>query len=202
MTVIDPDGSLPVARRRLADAVAALVNPRPEWDNGTCRWVDSVYVRLRGGLSGKAGVSGGRLLPGSRLPCRANALSLLVEIDQYTARWFPDEKTTAGRLQQLASKDWRPQDCALLDGYSRRIETWLTAAAELLGQAAVVVPLPYPCPSCEESWAYRRDNGGDLVRIRVLRVSEAGAECLRCGAEWEPERFEWLARLLGCKSLV
>ncbi len=39
------------------------------------------------------------------------------------------------------------------------------------------------------------------MRVRALRVSEAGCACGACGAFWPPDRFEWLARLLGCPAL-
>lgn len=59
-----------------------------------------------------------------------------------------------------------------------------------------------PCPRCEMSFAYRRDGAGDPVRVRALRVSETGCTCLACGAFFEPERFEWLARLIGCDPVI
>jgi hypothetical protein len=45
--IVDADGALPAARRRLDDAVHALVDPVPVWDGDVCRWSDAVYVRLR-----------------------------------------------------------------------------------------------------------------------------------------------------------
>lgn len=56
-------------------------------------------------------------------------------------------------------------------------------------------------PAVRTSWAYRRGHG-EQVRVRALRVSESGCECLACGAFWAPERFEWLAKLLGCTPAV
>ncbi|MGZ4530362.1 MAG: DUF7340 domain-containing protein [Mycobacterium sp.] len=50
-------------------------------------------------------------------------------------------------------------------------------------------------------FAYHRGGFGEWVRARALRVSETGCKCLTCGAFWEPERFHWLARLLGCAAL-
>jgi hypothetical protein len=37
--------------------------------------------------------------------------------------------------------------------------------------------------------------------LAFLRVSESGCRCLACGASWGPDRFHWLARLLGCPAL-
>ncbi|MGB8503512.1 DUF7340 domain-containing protein [Mycobacterium sp.] len=77
---------------------------------------------------------------------------------------------------------------------------WALSAAELLGEQ-IRVFLQFPCPRCGESFAYRRDDMGEWVRTRTLKVSESGCKCLRCGAGWPPEKFEWLARLLGCEPL-
>lgn len=191
------DGPLPIARKRLADAVGNLVDPKPEWHAGQFQWIGSVYDRLRGNLRGRAAGSGRRLMPGSRLPCRLNALSLLCEIDQAAGDWNSEEKTTADRLKQLAARDWRPQDCEKLDEYSRRIEQWVVSASEILG-GAVRVYLPQPCPHCGTEWVYQRDrHSGETVRRRALLVTEQGAVCGKCKASWEPSQLTFLARLLG-----
>ena len=116
------DGALPLARRRLADA-----DPRsdavPVWDHGVCRWSDSLYTRLRGAMVGRtARIS--RAVAGSRLPCRVDVLTLLVDIDATVGSWEPDAKGTLERLRQLAARGFRPQDCALLDGYSAVGACW------------------------------------------------------------------------------
>jgi hypothetical protein len=53
----------------------------------------------------------------------------------------------------------------------------------------------------EARFAYHRNGDGESVRARALRVAEDGARCGACGAFWEPDRFHWLARLLGCPAL-
>ena len=40
VTVMDGDGPLPLAVRRLGDAVHTLVDPAPVWVNGACRAAD------------------------------------------------------------------------------------------------------------------------------------------------------------------
>ena len=114
--------------------------------------------------------------------------------------WEPDAKDTVERLHQLAGRGWRPQDCHLIDTYSGEIERWTVSAAELLTPELRVF-LREPCPCCGARWAVRRDSAGELVRVRVLKVSESGCRCQACGAFWSPDRFEWLARLLGCPAL-
>ena len=39
---------------------------------------------------------------------------------------------TIDRLHQLAARDWRPMDCALIAVYCDRLDTWAVTAAELL----------------------------------------------------------------------
>jgi hypothetical protein len=193
------DGPLPLARRRLNDAVHALADPVPLWADGVCRWSDSVYVRLRGALRG-APVSRTTTYRRSKPPCRFDVLALLVSIDAAVCTWEPDAKNTVERLHQLAGRGWRPQDCALIAGYCSEIERWTLSAAELLTPELRVF-LREPCPRFGERWTVRRDSAGEQVRVRALKVSEAGCKCLACGAFWGPDRFEWLARLLGCPAL-
>ena len=193
------DGPVALTRRRLDDAVHALADPLPVWDDGVCRWADAVYTRLRAALPGGKLVRG-RYVPSSRLPCRGDVLDLLIQVDVTVGSWEPHGKSTIDRLHQLAGRGWRPQDCALIDGYCDALERWTASAAELLAESPRVF-LREPCPSCGERFAYRRDSGGELVRTRALRVSESGCKCFGCGAFWAPERFEWQARLLGCEPL-
>jgi hypothetical protein len=120
-TISCTDGPLPLAKRRLGDAVHALADPQPVAINGGYRWTDSVYVGLRGALRGSKTYRTG--VQRSLLPCRIDLLNLLIEIDRTSAGWLPDDGKggTLGRLRQLAGKAWRPQDCDLLAGYSDRL---------------------------------------------------------------------------------
>ncbi len=88
-----------------------------------------------------------------------------------------------------------------MDGMCDQLERWTVAMSELVGDAAVVLLLQLPCPSCNQRYVYRRSRFEETVRSDALRVSESGAECLGCRAEWAPDQFEWLARLLGCPAL-
>lgn len=176
-----------------------MCDPVPEWIEGVCRWQDALYVRLRGALRGRT-VPTRRRVPDSRLPCRVDALTLLVEIDKAVASWESGKGDTVDRLHRLASRGFRPQDCALIDGYCDALERWALQAVELLTESPKL-PLPFPCPTCGTQWTYRRNSSGESVRQRVLRVSEHGCECLSCKAAWEPDQFHFLARLLGCEPL-
>jgi hypothetical protein len=199
-TVVDPDGPLQLSLRRFADAVHSLSDEVPVWDRGTARWSDSVYARLRGAIAART-VGRRHVLAGPRLPCRIDVLTLVVEVDTAVAGWTPDDKGgTVERLHTLTGRGFRPQDCAVLDGYSGQLERWVLRAAELLGDRPTAVALRLPCPSCGEKWAYRH-SGAEVVRAWALKVTETGCECLACRAYWPPDQFEWLARLLGCEPL-
>ena len=193
------DGALPIAKRRLSDCVHALADPQPQWVDGVCRWQGSVYDRLRVELAGTAATQR-RQVHASRLPCHSGILALLVEVDGVVRSWDPDGKDTTSRLHALVDRGWRPQDCEVLDGYVATIERWVLAGTELLAPVPVVY-LRQPCPRCGQQFTHRRDSAGELVNVRALKVSENGCTCLGRGASWPPERFHFLAALLGCAPL-
>ena len=195
--LVDPDGPLALARRALGDAVHALADPVPVWDHGTARWSDSVYARLRSALVGRTARSRAAMA-GSRMPCRVDVLTLVVDIDTAVAAWEPGKGGTVDRLHALTGRGFRPQDYQLLDGYCDQLERWAIAAAELLGDRQVAVALRRPCPSCSELWVYR---GTESIRAWALTVTEDGAECRCCRAYWPPDQFRFLAQLLGCTPL-
>lgn len=126
-------------------------------------------------------------------------MTLLFDEDATVAGWEPDGNGTLERLRALAGRGWRPQDCDLIDDYCDRLERWVLTGADLLDRRPVV-SLHVPCPRCGARFAYR-DDAGESVRVRVLRVSENGCRCQACQAFWEPSEFHWLARLLGCEPL-
>ena len=89
-------------------------------------------------------------------------------------------------------------DCDVIDDYSAQLQRWVLTATGLVAETPkLYVEQPYP--HCNQHFAYRRGSEGASVRVRALRVSETGGKCLVCGAFWPPEKFEWLAKLLGCE---
>jgi hypothetical protein len=191
------DGPLPLAVRQLADAVHTLADPQPVSVNGPCWWQPPLYDRLRGALNGRRPVRRYGRVQRSRLPCSIAALAWLVNVDTTVAGWECG-KGTIERLHQLAARGWRPIDCDLINGYSAQLERWSFTAEELLDEHPSVA-LEVSCPRCEARFAYRCNGSGDHVRTWALRLSADGCACLAGGAFWEPERFEWLARLLGVR---
>jgi transposase InsO family protein len=191
------DGPLPLARQRLADAVYSLADPQPVSINGVYRWAPAPYNAMRGAL--RSSMRYRTALFNSRSPCRTDVLAWVIDVDRVVASWAPDKGDTVDRLHQLAARGWRPQDCAVIDCYTGRIEGWVLVAAELLADTPKVF-LEFACPNCGSRFAYHRNSGED-VRRRALRVSEDGCWCGACGAFWPPDRFHFLAKLLGCPSL-
>jgi len=191
---------LALATRRLRDAVAALADPVPVWDAGVCRWSDPLYLRLRDSLKGSKQV-GRRQVPDSRLPCRTDILTLVIDIDMTVAEWQPEGDGALDRLERLRQHSWAPADCELLDGYHLQLERWALAAVEFLGDKPPTVSLRLPCPSCGRRFYYRRNQAGENVRSWCLQVSEEGCRCQVCKAAWLPEQLEFLARLLGLPAL-
>ena len=189
---------LVLARNRLADAVAALADPQPVCDGGVGRWLPPVYSRLRAEMVPRP-VAGRRIVPGSRPPCRSDVLAWVCEVDATVAGW-QDGAGTVDRLHRLRARAWAPEACAEVAAMAVVVQRWAVGAAELLGDAPPVVALRLPCPSCGTRFTYRQ-SAGERVRSWALQVSEAGCRCSACDACWEPERFEFLAKLLGLPAL-
>jgi hypothetical protein len=197
-TISCTDGPLPLARRRLGDAVHALADPQPASVNGACHWTRPLYAELRASLrGGKTGRNGGQR---SVFPCRLDVMCLLLDIDQVVAGWVPNDKgDTIARLHSLAARAWRPMDVDLMAGYTSRLEEWVVSASEVVSQTPRLF-LETACPRCQASFCYRR-NAGERVRQRALKVTETGCVCGSCQAHWPPSEFHWLARLLHCPPL-
>ena len=194
-----PDGPLALARRRLDDAVHALADPVPVWAGGVCRWSDSVYVRLRVALRG-APVSRTAVYHRSKPPCRFDVLALLVSNRHRGVLVGTGRQGHGGAASPVG---W-PRLAApglLADRHVQRRDRAVDTVGGRADHPELRVFLREPCPRCGERWAVRRDSAGELVRVRVLKVSETGCKCQACGASWGPDRFEWLARLLGCPAL-
>ena len=200
MTVTD--GSVQLARRRLEDGVAALCDPFPARIGGAYRWRRALYVQLRVELSGgspliRRGAAWGR----TRTPLRMDVLRWLIDVDDTVAGWTANgEKSgTVERLHALAVRSFRPQDCPLLDGYCADLARWVLAGQELLTPATKI--FLSPCPNCGARVAYRRNDAGERVQTKALKVTEVECRCQACGACWEPDQYHFLARLLGGPAL-
>lgn len=190
-----PDGNLPAALARLADAIHALVEELHDY--ALKATAPSRYMQLRDSLPGQQNTGHGvaRSLP----PLWLDAQQLLDEIDTAASIWQPQlcgVPVTVGRLRHLEARSWRPQDTKQLEQMTDAIEAW---AKEI---DALLTPepkwhLPNPCPACNTSTVYRRDSAGELVRQPALQIGPEGCTCQKCRYTWTPQYFAHLAAVLG-----
>lgn len=195
---MNPDeGSLPQAKLRLSRAVWALIDPQRQMFDGEMRSAPSLYLQLRDSVPGAQGSGHGtaRSLP----PCWLDAIDLLSEIDTALEIWQPQADgvpVTVGRLRVLEAKGWRPQDTRQVEQIAANLEAWALEIVALLDPPAKKT-LPNPCPACNTATVYRRDSGGELVRQPALQFGPQGCYCVKCRAVWAPNRFLFLAKVLG-----
>lgn len=204
--------ALPIAREKLRDSVNDLVHIRRHTIQIDTRLkrvkLLSRYDELTEAVEAHRGGHGGHWQ--GQLPFWADALVLLMEIDEAVAKMWPPphafiedvsgkhayaswEGWTVERLKALERKKWRPQDTAAvfkigrdLEGFVKRIDTLF---------APRPIPLPDPCPECDEKTVYR-DGDGEQIRSSALQITDAGCTCGGCGANWPIEQLSMLGRLL------
>jgi hypothetical protein len=196
------DGYLPAALRRLRKAAYALADPQPQLIGGRLIHTDSRYEQLRRAVAGQSGPRfGGR----NTVPLWTDALDLLTDITGTIGVWYRrdkprDEAPTAAvvtcRLDAIAHRGWRPQDVAVLDDYSGRLETWALSIDALLSDTHVM-ELVAACPACGAD-TVERDRAGEIVRAHALQIDADGCHCLECHTQWGPRYFVHLARVIGC----
>lgn len=212
-----PDGNLPEARQRLRDAINELIDPRAEQVNGASAEIPSLFTQLYDAIPGAQGTghSAARSLP----PLWIDAARLVAWIDTSARKWQPDydrcrhckhcQQTlpAVARLALIRKKQWRPQDTALITGYSDLIDQWLAEIKILL------TPQPIralwaaeggehrgfaACPACDKTMAKKRDNAGEEVGTPALQLMNDGStHCLACKTTWGPEQAMWVCRMLG-----
>jgi hypothetical protein len=206
----DEDGDIRGARKRLSDAISKLTDSRPETHEGRTHWLDSYYTELRDALPGEQG-SGHAGVARSLPPLHIDAADLLSEIDTAVSCWEPrpvvdaldDDQPhmTVIRLRSIdkhgcRGQSWRPQDASKAEQIATNVEAWTQSIEQLL-RPTPAWTLPNPCPACQTAIVYRKDAAGDLVRKPALQIGAAGCVCSKCHAEWAPDRFIFLAKVLG-----
>ncbi|MGV7794886.1 DUF7341 domain-containing protein [Mycobacterium kansasii] len=196
----DTDGNLPAARRQLADAISALIDPRPYLTDQGLQWLDSRYCDLRDALTAQR--VGSSHKPGPKDPAWLAAIHLLKVIDRRAQTLEPawpisdcDEYPTVQRLRQLDTRKWRPQDTELVT----KIAADITKDAADIDALFAPSPkfLPDPCPSCHHSHARRLDDEGKPTRIPALAITDDGCRCNVCKEHWPLDRLMFLGRVLG-----
>lgn len=194
--------TLPQARKNLENAVASLIDPRPERHDNRTVWVGSVYTELRAAIYGhRAGSARQPAEP--QPPLWIDGVVLGNEIDSTVTRWVrngrgPSPWPTVNRLRLLLMRKWRPQDTDTITEITEQITGWVKRYAALTDRKPLT--LPNPCPKCGKSFAYRQQDGEQL-RVPALHVTLERCVCMACHITWPAERFGLLARELGYDPL-
>lgn len=202
------DGNLPAARRHLDNAVSALIDPKPHTlrrDNGTTEitWIDSLYDQLTDAVAGQTGArSGGR----SSVPVWVDVVELLDAITATARDWYGDPTAdTIACLVAVQSRNWRPQDTALMHKIADKLTGFADKIGELLNPEPVIYlmapdkPEAAACTACSVQHVWKKDPGDNNrpKRQPALKVTAAGCHCQNCGATWEPGALRVLAAALG-----
>ena len=194
------DGNLPAARRDLDNAIHQLIEPRSTIHNNQIVTAPSLYMQLWDAVSGEnnngGGAGGGTK---SRPPFWTDAFDLCNEIDQAVEAWQPaytGVPPTIGRLKWLQDRKWRPQDVHSINQIIQAVTEWAAGITELMNPTPKWT-LPNPCPACGKAVVYRKDGAGEQVRQPALQLGPNGCHCLHCRTLWAPDKFVFLARVLG-----
>lgn len=204
MTQPAEDGHLPAAKTRLGNAISALIDPKPEYTDGTTRWRDSLYDQLHDAIPGSQGNAS--RVPQSSPPLCIDAVELKTEIDTAIAAWEPRPQIDAAqdnpppittiRLKAIEHRAWRPQDTHSIDQIAGNIEAWCESIKTMLNPPPKW-SLPNPCPACDTAIVYRKNSAAETVRQPALQIGPAGCVCQNCHHTWAPEYFQHLAQVLG-----
>lgn len=192
-------------RQHLAD----LINPvqRGVWrDEGTItrHIVPSLLQQLRRAVESSR-ASGGGPSKAAPIPISADAYDLLTSITQRAERMVklwqasPDSNSVEDRLRAVVAVTGQSTDIEAVHGARLALAKWVHAIQSLLDPPKRLY-LAAPCPRCEVSMVWRRNESlGEAVQQPALQVDgKTGCDCLACGAHWSPTLFEHLASVLGC----
>jgi len=194
---VTDEAELPAALDELYRAVGALVDTRKQMLGGVIRAAPSLYELLLGEIPAKRGDRETRGVARSLPNCFLDAIDLRVQIDGRVKAMHPAGRSTPERLRALAVKRFRPQDTRQVREYAAELQSF-ALSIRALAEPAHVKEIAQPCPSCGKRYWYRQNSSGEKVRTASLQlVTEQGCTCLSCKAFWPPERFLWLARVLG-----
>ena len=217
---VEPGGDLPGARRRLALAISALIDPKPvtiHRDDGTTpiTWIDSLLDQLLEAVAG-GGDREDRGTFRSTIPVWADVLDFANEISTQIAEWHPEwplpdagsshpTPTVIARLQALQARKWRPQDADLILGIARQLDAFTAKIRDLLNPEPVIYlmapdrPEAAACTACGARHVWKQDSSDNNrpVRQPALRVTKDGCRCQACHASWEPGQLRILAAALG-----
>ena len=205
MSTPEPDTAVLVsyATQQLADAIHALFSYRLTTipgDPPRITRLKSRYDEITDSIAGQQGTQTGSIAR-SMPPLWVSGTDWLRKVDTQTRDWIPASSTITTPDRWLSQLDltWRPQDTVMLEQWSTHLDRWAQKADRLLGNAESALPVRAPCPACGRRWHYRRDNGGEIVRVDALQIERGiGCRCQGCKASWTESQYSFLARVLGC----
>jgi len=214
-TTTDTRERLSGVREQLDDAVQDLIGVRhgtitvdtPTGTTIRAVYRDSVYTEMLAALPGGQGTQLGstaRSMP----PLWVDGLIWLNDVHATIDVWvhtyqLRTDLTVTEQLDALTALTWRPQDVPLVQDHADTIRRWVRNGTTLIdGEEQRKMELCAPCPQCETRFTYRKDSGGDLVRLAALSMTVKGCVCLVCHAEWGPQLYEHLAAVLGCEPVT
>lgn len=197
MTVTD-ERTLPAALDQLYAAVGGLIDTRKEQLGSVIREAPSLYELLLGEIPAKRGDGETRSVARSLPNCFLDAIDLRVQIDGRVKAMHPAGRSTPERLRALAVQRFRPQDTRQVLEYAAELQSFALSIRGLT-EPEHVKEISQECPSCGKRYWYRKDaSSGEQIRTAALQlIPSQGCTCLVCKAFWPPERFLWLARVLG-----
>ncbi|QLF84311.1 hypothetical protein SEA_SOUL22_94 [Mycobacterium phage Soul22] len=200
MTQPNDEGHLPAARAEFQTAITAFIDPIPTLHNGNMLHAPSLYMQLFDAVGGEQAQTGNGGGSKSKPPLWTDALVLLQDIDLMVSVWQPGYKgipPTIARLRFLQEQSWRPQDVKHLEKMTSVLKSWCEDIDRLFNPVHVK-HVSAPCPNCNATHTYRRDNAGENVRVPALQlITSTGCTCLVCRTIWPPEQFLFLCKLLG-----
>lgn len=192
-----PVENLPAALAKLHTAISAIADPVKGWHAEGIKLAPSLYEQLANDVPARAGERAGKFHQASTPPVFVDALELRVTIDAAVKHFAPAGSSTLDRLRRIASARYRPQDAERLELLAADLERWTLDIKNLLDPEHVK-SVSAPCPACGATHAYRRNNIGETVRQAALQIVAAtGCRCLACNTSWPPEKYLWLATVLG-----
>jgi len=187
--------SLPAAKAHLDKAITQLFDPIYTTINGRQHEANSLYTQL---VDAKAGQTGERCGGTAGMPLWPDAADLQIRIDTQLHEWNQGRGfNTSDRVYLLEVRAWKIEDVDLIETIATRMDEWANAIDNLLNPKPHW-SVPAACPQCNYRWVYRH-SAGEQVRQPALQITTDGCQCQnhQCKASWGPEKFQFLANLLG-----
>lgn len=169
--------------------------------------VPSLLQQLRRAVA-STNSSGGGPSKHAPIPISADAHDLLADITLRSAELVlmagarPASNSIEDRLAAVVREAGQWTDYEAVAGVRLALSKWVARIHDLLDPPKRLY-LAAPCPRCEVSMVWRRDDAtGESVQQPALQVDgKTGCTCLNCAAHWDPSLFEHLASVLGCPPL-